>query len=270
MPQWDNKKFEAEATELATKFLGGKESLRDLNVKFAKANNLNEEQIRRLSRAVNIKTFEQKFASLKDKKDRVVDFEVLDPELVIEDLFKTSTLAEKKAEAAYPDLPNQLRSERGWTATKTASVDVEKEMANALPKDPPIESQLNHWQKVSEHLSVKVAAAELHWETAMGTLQQHSKRLYWNRDEFEKDAIALYGEDALFELNVLRNSAKLPALTVSNSDAQKLAEHLLGEETEDTKLLKTAFEARKSFLKTKQASNAAKTELANLRKKVLG
>ena len=154
--------------------------------------------------------------------------------------------------------------------TKTASVDVKNEMLRAVPKDPPIESQINHWQKVAEELGVKMAGAEMRWDSSMEQLREHSRRLHWNRDEFEKDALALYGDDVLFELNALRKSAKLPELALSKHAALTLAESLFGEETEDTRLVKVAADANKEYVRASRALLAAKVKIAELRKGVLG
>ena len=270
MGQWDSKQFDQKATDIAQAFHTGSGNLHDLTVKLSKDQGLNEEQIRRLGRAVNVKAFEQKFASLKGKADRIVEFDPVDPETVIDDLFQNATVAEKQASAAYPNLPDQMRSARGWadTTMKTASVDIDAEIQKSVPKDPPIESQINHWQKVTDELNVKVAGAEIRWDAAMETLLQHSKRLHWKREEFEKDAIALYGDEVLFEINALRGAVELPALEITKEDAVKLSSHLFGEETEDTKLIKMASEAHASYGTAIKAAAIAKAKVAELTKKV--
>ena len=271
MTQWDSKQFDEKALDIARAFDAGRGDLHDLTVKLAKDKGLNEEQIRRLGRAVNVKAFEQKFASLKGKEDRIVEFDPVDAETVISDLFHGAPVAEKKASASYPDIPNQMRGARGWDVetVKTASMDVYAEINRSVPKDPPIESQINHWRKVAEDLNVKLAGAEMRWESAMETLVQHSKRLYWNRDEFEKDAMALHGAEVLFELNALRQGAKLVVLEVSEDQAEKLASHLFGEESEDTRLIKGAAEARANFVQVTRAVQVAKQKHAALVAKVL-
>lgn len=272
MPQWDSKTFEEKATNIARAFNAGRGDLHDLTVKMAKDQGLNEEQIRRLGRAVNVKAFEQKFASLKGQADRIVEFDPVDPETVIKGLSAISPAAEKKASAAYPELPDQMRVERGWNASyeKTASVDVQREMLNAVPKDPPIETQINHWRKVAEDLRQKSAGAEMRWDAAMEELQAHSKRIYWDRDEFEKDAMALFGGDVLFELNALRKTAKLEPVEATYETATKLASHLFGEESEDTRLIKQAHEARVAYLKATKALALAEKKAEELLQKVLG
>lgn len=272
MPQWDSKQFEQKASEIAKTASAGQSSLHDLTVKLAKEKGLNEEQIRRLGRAVNVKAFEEKFASMKGKQDRIVDFDPVNPEAVIQSLFSSAPGSEKRASAAFPELADEMRGDRGWAPmqTKTASVDVKNEMLRAVPKDPPIESQINHWQKVAEELGVKMAGAEMRWDSSMEQLREHSRRLHWSRDEFEKDALALYGDDVLFELNALRQSAKLPELALSKHAALKLAESLFGEETEDTKLVKVAADANKEYVRASRALLAARVKIAELRKSVLG
>lgn len=271
MPQWDSKKFEDKATSIAREFNGGRGDLHGLTVKAAQAEGLNEEQIRRLGRAVNVKAFEQKFASLKGASDRIVDFDPVDSEKVIGDLFAKSPASEKKAAAVYPDLSDELRPERGWSPEyeKTASVNILNEMYQAVPKDPPLESQITHWRKVAEELRVKRAGAEMRWDGAMETLAAHSKRIYWDRDEFEKDALALHGGDVLFELNALRKTAKLDPLPATYENAEKLAAHLFGQETEDTRLLKTAQEARAAYMKSENALKVAVEQVAALTARLL-
>jgi hypothetical protein len=271
MPQWDSKKFEEGATKIAREFNSNGGDLHALTVKTAKEQGLNQEQIRRLGRAVNVKAFEQKFASLKGAKDRIVDFDPVDPESVISSLFSSSEASEKRAAAVYPDLVDQMKSERGWSPAyeKTASVDVLGELFGAVPKDPPIESQINHWRKVAEELRVKQAGAEIQWDGAMEELLGHSKRIYWKRDDFEKDAMALFGGDVLFELNALRTSSKLDPLPATYETAEKLASHLFGEETEDTRLIKKAADARQNYMKASKALEIAKTKVAALVAQVL-
>ena len=272
MPQWDSKTFEEKATNIARAFNAGRGDLHDLTVKMAKDQGLNEEQIRRLGRAVNVKAFEQKFASLKGQADRIVEFDPVDPETVIKDLGASSPAAEKRASAAYPELPDQMRSDRGWNPSyeKTASVDVQREILNSVPKDPPIESQINHWRKVAEDLRQKVAGAEMRWDAAMEELQAHSKRIYWDRDEFEKDAMALFGGDVLFELNALRKSAKLEPVEATYEAATKLASHLFGEETEDTRLVKQAQEARIAYVRAEKALKIANDRVKSTSEKLIG
>lgn len=272
MPQWDSKKFEEKAAEIAHAFLAERGDLHRLTVKAAKDKGLNEEQVHRLSRAVNVKAFEQKFASLKGKSDRIVEFDPVDSEAVIGDLFNKAPIAQKTAAAAYPDLNDQLGEFRGWAPTqvKTASVDVRAEVLNSVPKDPPIESQINHWRKVAEELRVKRAGAEMRWDSAMAELESQSKRLYWDRDEFEKDALALHGSDVLFEINALRQTAKMAALDIPANVAQKLAARLFGEESDATKLIKQAAEARALYAKTETGLSAAEAKVAELVARVLG
>jgi hypothetical protein len=273
MPQWDNKQFEQKAQTIAKTALAKGGDLHTLTIKEAKASGLNEEQIRRLGRAVNVKAFEEKFASLKGRPDRIVEFDPVDPENVISELFTTAPVAEKRASAAYPNLSDQMRDLRGWAPaeqTKVASINVRQEMDRLVPKEPPIEAQISHWTKVAEDLRTRRAGAEIRWDDSMATIKSHSQRLYWDRDEFEKDAVALYGDEVLFELNALRADARLPALELDASTATKLAAQLFGEETEDTKLLKKAAVARVEYAQFSQAEKAATAKLAELRKKVLG
>lgn len=270
MPQWDSKKFDERATEIAREFGAKHGSLHDLTVKTAKEHGLNEEQIRRLGRAVNVKTFEHKFAGLKGQPDRIVDFDPVDPEAAIQTLFHQAPVAEKQAAARYPDLDNQMRRVRGWGSTeKVASIDVQAEMRRSVPKDPPLASQINHWTKVAEELGVKIAGAEMRWDASMNTLLNHAKRLNWDRDEFEKDALALHGGDVLTELNAMRKSAKLEALRVNFEAAEKLASHLFGVETETTNLIKVAADARKTYQQASLARTIAREKVAELRKKAL-
>lgn len=272
MPKWDNKVVEEKATEIAKLFMEKQGSLHDLVVKESKKANLNEEMIRRLSRASNVKTFGEKFAERKKEADRMVDFELVDPEKVISELATKTPLAEKKAAAFYPKLADELASHRNWPTeaiTKTASVDLAVEMKNAVPKPPSLEKQISTLTKEAQDLGVKLAGAELRWDASMEALLQHSKRLHWDRDGFEKNAFALFGAEAVVEVNELRKNAKLPPLDVSATTATKLAEHLFGEETEDSKLLDVAITARKDYASVKTAHVKTTTKLAELKAQVL-
>lgn len=267
MPQWDSKRFDDHATKVAHTFAAGSTSLVELTAKLAKEHSLNEEQIRRLGRAVNVKVFEQKFASLKGKADRIVEFDPVDPEEVIQNLFKSAAPAhEKQAAAAYPDLADELNPRQ----EKVASVNVKQALTDALPKGPSTESLIGHWRKVAEDLRVKVASAEIRWDGAMEQLLNHAKRLNWHRDEFEKNALALHGGDVLPEINAMRAVAKLPALPATYEDATKIASQVLGLDSEDTRLVKQAAAARTEYLQATRAVEQANNQVATLTKRLLG
>jgi hypothetical protein len=272
MPKWDSKKFEEKAAAIATAASKDADKLHAYTVKAAREEKLNEEQIRRLSRAVNVQAFNQKFASKKSDKDRYVEFTPVSDDSVIDELFRKAPEAEKTASAIYPELPNQMREVRGWGGSnvKVASAPVTDRMADLVQAPPALDKQLNHWVKVSEDLAVKAAGAELAWDSAMNTVKDHSRRIGWNHESFEKDAMALHGSHVLFELNALRTETKREPLGVTKDAADKLNDILFGEDNEDIRLLKSAADARIKFLLVKNAQEKARKEIESLKKRLVG
>jgi hypothetical protein len=278
MAQWDKSDFEAEAAKIASAYRAGVHqngsSINALAAKVAREHNLTEEQIKRLVRATNVSMFDQEYGALKKAgaPDRIVEFDTGDPDVVIRELYKNATLPTEKVAAAarYPDLSDQLASYRGrptLPAPKTASVAEDlAAIERALGKEPPLERQILHLQKVADELAVRIKTAELIWNTTMHAIGSGQRHLYFNRDAFEKNALALYGGDVLPELNALRTDRKLPALTIPNEKLAMLHDRLVGEPTKEAELLHQAAKAREEFFNLKAGREEALKKLAGLRK----
>jgi hypothetical protein len=277
MVLWDKTAFEAEAAKIASAYRAGANqngsSINALAAKVARDNNLTEQQIQRLVRATNVAMFDQEYGALKQAgaPDRIVEFDTGDPDIVIRELYKDATPATVKAASAarYPELSDQLAVLRGrpQPTTKIASVDdhlvaIEK----ALGKDPPVERQILRLQKAAEEIRVRVKTAELTWNSTMREIGSHQRNLYFDRDDFEKTALALYGGDVLPEINALRSDRKLPPLQINLEKLAELSDRLVGESTRETDLLKQASTAREHYFKLIAAEKEVQTKLAELRK----
>lgn len=278
MAHWDKAALEAEAAKIASAYRAGVQqngsSINDLAAKFAREQNLTEQQIERLVRATNVAMFDQEYGALKQAgaPDRIVEFETGDPEVVIRELYKQATpvTAKVASSARYPDLTDQLAFYRGRPTLPLQKVASAQENLSAieriLGKEPPVERQLMRLQKVAEELAVKIKHTELLWNTTMQTLGSNQRQLYFNRNAFEKNALALHGEDVLPELNMLRAERKLPALNIPEGKFAELQDRLVGETTPDTNLLKLAAKAREDYQLFLAGREAVQKQIGELRK----
>ena len=258
MTIWDNSTFDQRATDIANAFCAGENqngsSLTDLVEKDARDASLNPEQIRRLARMSNVKTFGVKFEGMKTAgaEDRNVEFAVADETEIIRRLQSAAGESMKTASdgSSYPDLPDSFRDLRRPAApdepmTKTAETQEAVLMGHVRP-----DMELIKLYKLAEEVEIRVKQATESWRDSMGEVFAAMRKTTWSDAaaiELEKDAIALYGVNVLPEINVLRYSRTSPQLEFGAEKIAQLQEHLVGTEGPLTRALKTASEARQQF-----------------------
>jgi hypothetical protein len=262
MAYWDKNEFEKSATQIVNAFMSTPKSasLTDLVTKAARDNSLNPEQISRLSRTVNTKAFNAKFASMKEHPDRMVDFEISNEDSVIGSLYKDAAVRTKVASEAYPELPDQLKTHRqptftdpSWSGEKlAASVDA------AIGTEDPAKQYI-HWNKVSSELGIQARQSEIQWNTTMKQLKEAASRVYWDHEDFEKNAIAWFGQRAYPELYAVREMRRMPIPEYTVDKLAAMQEFLVGKTTPEVNLLESAIRARESFVQLK-AAHAVATE----------
>jgi hypothetical protein len=279
MATWDNADFDREATAIARAFWAGRDqngaSLNELATKVARDNGLNPEQIRRLCRNTNTKAFEQKYAALKGQADRSPYFELADPEAVIENLRQTVAVAHtKQAEAEYPDLPDEYAppppNPKLFAREKIAALT--HEIDNFLPSYRSPFVELRRAEKQAADLAIERHQLNFAWDDAINAIVEHTRYQNWNHDDFEKNAVALFGADVLPELNAIRyrcGRSELGEGAAENEVKMKLAElqqKWVGIPDELTNRLKVAMEIRAKFETLIERQNKIATKIANLKK----
>jgi hypothetical protein len=280
MTTWDNSDFDREASSIARAFWEGYGNngapLSEIATKVARDNSLNPEQIRRLCRTANTRAFEQKHAALKGSSDRTPSFDLADPESVIGQLYQdVKTAHEKRAFAEYPDLRDEYAPEPdpAWAAQeKVASLNAEIG-AYLSPQRSPF-AELRRLEKAAEDLRIERATHNMAWEDYLGELSKLASYQAWDHAEFEKNVVALYGGDALPELNALRSFKKMAAVGEGARESaitEKLAglqRAWIGAETPASRLVKRAMETRAEFFNVVQKQKLVDAKIAELRKVV--
>ncbi len=275
MSNWDNKDFENRGADIARTYFAGQgqggSDLTALVTKTARDNNLNPEQIKRLSRSANKNAFEQKFAFLEGHPDgRVAEFDVANEDAVISSLYKDAAIQTKTASAHYPDLHDERKQvANAQVFEKKASTPEENVEAirRSLRVDRP-DREFMRLEKAADELAVQEKRAEMVWEDNMSALAAATKGIYWNHDEFEKSAIALHGMDVVPELNALRSDKKLAALELTLDKIATIQDRVLASDTQWTKALKTASDNRTAFLQSKAARLTAQSRMNVLRETI--
>lgn len=275
MSNWAKNDFVQEANKIGAAFVAGESnggaSINDLLVKSAREHNLLPEQIRRLTRKTNETVFNLKHKA-KTAGDRYVEFDVGDDAKVISALMPTKVASINPE--AYPDLPDELETRRpGYVTEKVAEESIEKiasDIVDILGGPENAATKHLHWEKVAEVLTSEKEGAEIRWNEAMTSLAHATKRASWNHDKFEKNAVGLYGTHAIPELNALRErvgiSSRLP--TDCEAKVASFRDHHVPEESEATRLLGRAINARETYVRALDGQKVATDHSSNYRKMI--
>jgi hypothetical protein len=120
---WTRADFDNAANEIGRQFAasGGTSRINDLATKVATDNQLNPEGINTLVRLANVAAFQELFTKRAGSEDRMIEFEVGDPDLVINNIYsnvKCAAVAEQKSVRASSY--DRAMDWYGPMATKTA------------------------------------------------------------------------------------------------------------------------------------------------------
>lgn len=255
MASWDNNQYDQNATEIAKTFCAGQgqngSNLTDLVEKVARDNSLSGEQIRRLARTANVKTFGVKFDEMKtaSAEDRNVEFQLADENEVLRRLAGTAEAVIKTAYAAptqnkFPDLEDDFRAVR-------RPVPQEEKTASTFEVDVRASSphkEIMRLQRLQEEATIRSKQASTAWHYALEGVLHATRKSNWTLDDsanLEKTAVALYGVNVIPELNIVRRlkgEAELVGLT--EEKVASLRDKIVVKETDAARLIKTASDAR--------------------------
>ena len=259
---WTRKEFEDAAQKIGEEFVaqGGATSINDLATKVAQEGGLNPEGIRTVVRLANVTAFEQTFEkrSQNRSEDRMIDFAVGDPELVIEQLH-----------AGVKEAHVQTKSESTYNRTNDyyGTINYDKEplekTASAIPGvelegdtvKHPTNAEINLlFKKAEDKMQQELGRAALVWETSLkkaASLLVASDSRISARDVFEKNAVCTLGADIYPEINMVHKYTSPAGSTTVPLQGVKVAEVLRTHIASDLKdqhpileLLKEAREAR--------------------------
>lgn len=279
MATWDNNQYDQNATEIAKTFCAGQgqngSNLTDLVEKVARDNSLNGEQIRRLSRTANVKTFGAKFDEMKTAgaEDRNVEFQLADENEVLRRLAGVAEAAVKTAYSVpldnqFPDLPDEYADVRRPVPLeeKTAgSLDI------AMPKVSP-HKEIMRLQRLHEEADMRAKQASTTWHYGLEGIMQMQKKANWTATDtfnLEKTALALYAVNVLPEINVLRRASGTPELNeVTNEKVAALRDRVVVTETPAVQFIKRAMDARHEWVEYDGAKQLIEKRLGYWQNKI--
>ena len=268
--------YEELAREAVTGFLDSKVPLEQGIVKIAKREELNPEQIKRVVEMANTRTFLDLFKKTAGD-DRMVEFEIADPDKTLEAFYEgpvevepvMGAASESKAHdrnpdsffddvadensASEPDPPNQDDG-----ATKVASWKPRVAAKN-------LEYTAVRTARILDSLRDKVAGACYACDEYASSIANEHRGIYSREKlaQWEQDSLAAFGADAVHCINAVRQRLGKPAYTSMPDPAlvKQAAAYHVYEATD-------ALRAAGFFLTSRKTGLIAQEGLRNLQEKV--
>lgn len=214
---WTKLQFENAATKIGEQFVNseGAESINDLATKVAQDAGLNPDGIRTMVRLANVTAFERLFEkrAKSDAEDRMIEFEVGDPEVVINKLHsevKEAVAMEKTASdySRQMDYYGDLPQPEVEPLEKTASAVPGVEVPVAPERSYSVQEVKYAFERAASRMEQDSKQAEYRW---LDRLEKVARSLISidgtieYRTSFEKNAASLLGEDVLPELKAVHS-----------------------------------------------------------------
>ena len=251
MPSFSKHDFESMSFRAAEQFREGT-SLHDSVVKIAKDNQMNPEQIKRLVEASNTTTFLNEFKS-KDGNQRMVEFDVANPDKVIDEALSSSSSASDKAPSISITISvdpnaglhdtvedeNIPMPELEPSSEKAASYS-EGFFLQRTEKTASLDSHTKH--RVVESLLTKIADCNYQAEDIADEIALSYRGIYTQEKHasFETDAFSMYGNEAIPGLQLVRNRLGLVKIArqLSPQEAYLLKDRHIVDGTHSSNLTK--------------------------------
>lgn len=262
MTSWNLKKYEDTAQKIGEDFVTSKgaESINDLSMRVSKEAQFNPDEIRTVVRLANVSAFEKIFSkSASDgDKDRMIEFEVGDPEVVINGLHSEAkeSAATVKVASDYDQTLDYNRTIRydKEPLEKTATVIPGVEMSTSPEKLPSRAEVHNLFKRAEQRMQEEKAVAEAHWFSTMEKAARSLISLDGRteaRTAFEKNAASYLGESVIPELKMMycltSPKGAIPVLFEGEKVASVLNHHIAvvsGEQKPIIDMVKHAQEVR--------------------------
>jgi len=212
---WTRTDFENAANKIGKDFVAGngETSINDLSTKVAQEGKLTPDGIRTVVRLANVAAFENLFskAASDGDKDRMLEFEVGDPEVVINKLHKNAQTTHEvkvpdtydKSADFYSDLPKDAELLEK-TASAIPGVELPEETSVPVSK---AEVRLQ-FKRADDRMREQAQQAKAFWTDKMEKAAQCLRSLDSRiaaRTLFEKHAVAMLGGEVLPELFMVRS-----------------------------------------------------------------
>lgn len=214
---WASKtEYERAANNIAAQLVESKgtTTINDQATKIAEDAQLNPDGVRTLVRLANVAAFEHLFSKAGEDKseDRMLVFDIGDPEQVLNRLHKdaSETLQVKEAAVHYDqfadffgDMPREPALEK--VAEPQPAVPTPESTEDTGTTQPGMARE--QFRKAREKISQQSHQAQTEWylavEKAAALLKATDSRVAF-RTRFEKDAVAILGDDILPELRMVQ------------------------------------------------------------------
>lgn len=212
---WTRKDYENAAQKIGEDFVmsGCEGSINDRALKVAEDAALNPEGIRTMVRLANVAAFEKFFEKGAAEKapDRMIDFAIGDPEVVISQLHTNAKEAQQQEKQAtsydqvvdyFSDVPKDRAP-----LEKNASAIPGVELTTPQEKLPTKAEVLFLFKRAEDRMREEQGRAQMRWfdclEKAANILRTTDSRIS-ARTAFEKNAASMLGEDILPELRMIQ------------------------------------------------------------------
>lgn len=225
---WQRKQYEDAAADIGKQYAesAGKESINDLSIKVARDNNLNPDGIRTLVRLANVSAFQELFTKCAGE-DRMIEYQVGEPELVISQLYKEAKTAAVQEQTPqdynqsddywgdFPGIEKVAQDDEEEREIAEEELEEEKEPDAPIVDKPRVKLLFN---KAKEKIEEEAKEAEFRWvsciEKAAQTLRVLSgRRAGFNKVAFDQDMVAAGGDQIVTEvkaLNLYTGTNKIP------------------------------------------------------------
>ena len=231
---WTRKEFEKAAQKIGSDFASadGTTSINDLSLEVAKKASLNPEGIRTVVRLANVAAFEKFFEKGAENKapDRLVDFIVGDPEMVISQLYSDAKTAQTQEKiAAEYDQALDYFGDLSYPKPeleKTATVIEGIELSTPAAKLPSRQEIRLLFKQAEDKMREEQIQAQHDWMTSL----EKAARLLVSidgrvqaRTKFEKDAASLLGVEILPELRMINTFTSARDAEINLFEGEKVA-----------------------------------------------
>lgn len=206
--------YENLAKEAVARMVNDAIPLSDTLVKVSESMGLNPDQIKALVQVANTLAHLDLF-DRKTDGDKVVNFAPADPDAVVKKVVTGNEEPENEAPASlydmhgdFPDLTKKDDAKRdGVEASNVSGSDMSPGGRQIM---------IIKIRKVAEELKQRELTAALNYEDEVNKLASEFAKLYGpNFEEFEKNAIDIYGGDAVSILSDLRTRLRLPEIKLA-------------------------------------------------------
>jgi hypothetical protein len=257
MPTWNEAEYIGRSSAIAHDFVTTRKPLSDLCEKVAREEALSPDEIRTLVRLSNVAAFQEIFRekARANDPDRMVEFDVGDPEAVIQRIRDSVANPPRPATALNDKLagaiPDEMRAIRLGLSPEPPTF--EKAAAEVEPPRPlRVDRAILTLRKLASELAIERQLAGNRWESSLSKLARVFRKVPGYGPSylaFEKDAWSEHGLTALPEVTFLRETLRLPPPAPDAEKIAFIAARHLTRKTAELELLREAVSDREAFVK---------------------